>query len=362
MHPREITPPLTAEAPASAWFDAHLDLAYLAVGGRDMLQRDPLAAGGHLQPASITLASLTAGHVRGCFGTIFCEPDGEPGHPAAYPASDAEAARREGVRQLDIYRAWHDAGHIVLGAAELLTKSDASPMHVHVLMEGADPVRDADELGWWKDRGVRGIGLAWARASRYAAGNATPSEADRGITRAGRDLVQAIDALGMFHDVSHLSDRSLADLLSLTERALIASHSNCRAIVDRRGDQVRQRHLTDDTIREIARRGGMIGLNLFSAFIVEGGERNTRASVEQWADHVEHAAEVAGRRNCLGLGSDADGGFSAEHLPQGISVASDFGRLTAELSRRGWNQAECEGFAYGNWMRWHEAVRVRPVP
>lgn len=344
------------------WFDAHLDLAYLAVGGRDMLRRDPAAAGGFLQPGGVTLASLAAGRVRGCFGTIFCEPDGGAGEPAAYAASDTEAAHREGVLQLDTYRAWHDAGHIALNPGELMASTDASPMHVHLLIEGADPIRGADELVWWKDRGLRGVGLAWARASRYAAGNATPGDADMGITPAGRDMIQVIDALGLFHDVSHLSDRSLEDLLALTERPVIASHSNCRAIVDRGGEQVRQRHLRDETIREIARRGGMIGLNLFSPFILEGGVRGVRASVAQWADHVEYAAAIAGCRTCLGLGSDMDGGFTADCLPQGIDVPSDLPLLTAELRRRGWGAAECEGFAFRNWVNWHDGVRTGVLP
>ena len=76
-------------------------------------------------------------------------------------------------------------------------------------------------------------------------------------------LPGAMDALGVVHDLSHLSDVSMDQLLELTDRPVIASHSNCRALLP--GDDMR--HLRDESIREIARRGGVIGLNLCRNFI-----------------------------------------------------------------------------------------------
>jgi microsomal dipeptidase-like Zn-dependent dipeptidase len=139
-----------------------------------------------------------------------------------------------------------------------------------VLMECADPIRDPDELPWWVERGVVAIGLAWWRGSRYATGNGEPScTSGIGLTDLGRELVKRMDAQGVVHDASHLSDRALDDLFALTDKPVIASHSNCRALLG----GVNQRHLTDEAILEIGRRGGVIGLNLVKNFIRAGLNR-----------------------------------------------------------------------------------------
>jgi membrane dipeptidase len=131
----------------------------------------------------------------------------------------------------------------------------------------------------------------------------------------------------------------------------MASHSNCRALVDSPGQPPNQRHLTDAMIRAIAARGGVIGLNLYSPFLIRGGSRERRATVAEAVDHVEHVCAVVGNRACVGLGSDMDGGFSASKLPEGLDLPRDLTKLAEELNRRGWSDADIEGFAWGNWAR-----------
>jgi membrane dipeptidase len=332
------------------WFDAHLDLAYIALSGRDMLAEDPASAGGEDPPGAISLPSLRSGRFSACLATIFCEPDGKPSSPVSYPSADIESAHAAGRRQLDLYNQWATQGLIRLGPPNTPVNLTGT-IHCSILMEGADPIRTPDELTWWHTQGVRVIGMAWARASRYAAGNATPASEDRGLTDLGRALVQGIDNLHIIHDISHLSDRALDDLFSLTSRPVIASHSNVRALIDRDGPDVRQRHLRDDTIREIARRGGMIGVNLFSPFIIAGAKRDRRASLEEWADHVEHICALAGGRSHVGLGSDMDGGFSAHMMPDGINLPADASKLLDALAARKWPPSDLEGFAHANWAR-----------
>lgn len=333
------------------WFDAHLDLAYLALCGRDMRSADLSTCGGPDLPAAVTLPSLREGRVRAALATIFTEADGKDA-PIAYPSDDADAAHRAGVAQLDVYEEWGKAGEIALPA----WAGHETPTRIAILMEGADPIRSPEELGWWKARGVVAIGLAWAKASRYAGGNAT----ELGLTDLGRALVREMDRLGVVHDVSHLSDAALADLLRATDRPLIASHSNCRAIITSspvaaslnwpaRG--MIQRHLTDDSIREIVRRGGVIGLNLFSPFLIPGGERDRRATIVQALAHVERVCDLADDREHVGLGSDMDGGFSAATMPEGINRPADLTRLAEALAARGWTDPEIMGFAHGNWRR-----------
>lgn len=225
-----------------------------------------------------------------------------------------------------------------------------APLHLGVLVENADPIRTSDDLPWWVERGVCAIGLAWARPSRYAMGNATDIDERTGLTDLGRAMVRAMDAQGVVHDVSHLSDRAMDELLELTDRPVIASHSNCRELLN---DPYNQRHLRDESIREIARRGGVIGLNLCRNFIAPQPYTKTdpRPTVGQAVAHIEHVCELAGHRRAVGLGSDMDGGLTASDLPEGIDRPSDLARLSEALAERGWSPDEVAGFEHANFAR-----------
>src|SRR5688500_8316075 len=122
------------------WFDAHLDLAYLALNGRDMNRGLSDCGGPHL-PAAVTLPALEQGHVKACLGTIFTERDGTDA--VGYPADDAEAAHAAGMRQLEQYNRWQKDGWF--GPFSV----NAGRIHLGILMECADPIRRPDELSWW---------------------------------------------------------------------------------------------------------------------------------------------------------------------------------------------------------------------
>lgn len=372
------------------WFDAHLDLAYLAVCGRDMLAPLDPAAAPH-PPSAVTLPSLVEGNVRFALATIFTEPTDPDNPPPApepqmYPAVDAARAFAVGRAQLEVYLTWRDRDHIGIDLARLfkgdpgvgevrtgmgvsqpvpftpeqrLAKLPAKPpLHIGILMENADPIRSPDDLAWWQSRGVCAVGLAWAKPSRYADGNMSPG----GLTDPGRALVKEMDRLGVVHDASHLSDRSLGELLDLTDRPVIASHSNCRALVD----GINQRHLTDEAIRHIEARAGVIGVNLFSKFLrrrtgVEvsaspwsaPGSRGpeARATIDDCIAHIDHVCSLVGHTRCIGLGSDMDGGFGADGLPRGINAPRDLSRLADALNARNWSDDDIAGFAWKNWAK-----------
>lgn len=324
------------------WFDAHLDLACLAECGRDMT-RGPEDCGGPWPPAAVTFPSLREGGVAACLGTIFTEADGDDA--VRYPAGDAEAAHAAGLRQLERYECWAGQGLFTPGFAPAAA---ARPLRLGILMECADPIRRPEELGWWAGRGVIAIGMAWARGSRYASGNGEPScSSTQGLSPIGRELAVAMDALGLVHDVSHLSDRALDDLLALTRGRIMASHSNCRSLLDGKS----QRHLTDEAIREIGRRGGVIGLNLYAPFVRAGLANGERPAIEDATRHVERIAELMGHQRGVGLGSDMDGGFGATRLPIGIERPRDLERLAESLRSRGWSDVGVHAFVWGNWAR-----------
>lgn len=351
------------------WFDAHLDLACLAECGRD-LARPPLEGGGPFQPAALSWPTMVSGGVRACLGTIFTEANGTD--QVGYPAPDAEAAHRRGVAQLERYHDWHRAGVIELtdmrprrddpGMLQMkLPPRNGAAIKLGILMECADPIRTPDELAWWVERGVSVIGMAWARGSRYTAGNAErgPSAAE-GIAPIGRELANAMDTLGAVHDASHLSWRAMDDLFTLTERLVIASHSNCSALLEwpargsEQGATPNQRHLRDEHIKEIGRRGGVIGLNLVRNFIRSGLKRddpNDRPTTMEAARHVDHVASVMGHKQGVGLGSDLDGGITRNDIPEGIDTHEQMGLISRELRTLGWSESDVHAFEWGNWAR-----------
>ena len=314
------------------WCDGHLDLAYLALHGHDLLAEvaDPAAR-------CVSLPALARGRVTTVLGTIFTERGAEgQGTPWGYDANDPQSAFEAGVRQLEWYESVERAGHlrIVRTAADL----DANaPLRVVLLMEGADPIRSPEDVSWWHARGVRVVGLTWALGSRHAGGNA----AHGGLTALGRETVAALDEHRVLHDASHLADAALDDLMACSPRTVVASHSNCRALADER-----QRHLRDDQIAAIAARGGVIGLNLYGSFLAHGRE----ATLGDALAHVKHVASIAGRDRCC-LGSDLDGGFTPMQVPAGVRAPDQFDALDAGLADAGWTDSERESFAWHAWDR-----------
>lgn len=341
------------------FFDAHLDLAYLGLAGRDLLADDPASGDDPLQPGAITLPSLRAGRVRTILATIFTEPGGDDrsGHfdaKASYDPEDPLSAYHAGVEQLNLYHRLARDGHVAIPTGGC--PQDA-PISIGVLIENADPIPSPDDLEWWVERGVVAIGMAWAAPGRYAAGNACPAERDSGLTDLGRALATRMDELGVVHDASHLSDRALGDLFDATDQRIVATHSNCRSLVtpdrpDEGWEQWgRQRQLTDESIREIASRDGVIGLNLFKVFLTPDRDRTTRPPIARAIDHVVHICDLLGSRDHVGLGSDADGGLTATDLPDGIDIPKDYTKLLDELAARGFSDADIAAFAHGNWAR-----------
>lgn len=332
--------PTRAFAP---WFDAHLDLAYLAECGRDM--DAPLdGAGGPHPPAAVTWPALREGGVRFCLGTIFTEADGTDA--VGYPSGDAKSAADRGRAQLAQYQRAAATGRISLmprrGVACVGACDTDAPISLGILMENADPIASPGELEWWVSQGLVAIGLSWAKASRYAGGNSVTT----GLTDLGRVLVGEMDRVGVVIDVSHLSDASLAQVLELTDSPIIASHSNCRMLLEK----ANQRHLTDDAIIEIARRGGVIGLNLYGKFLTPPGAERT-PTIDDAIRHLERVCELVGHRRAVGLGSDMDGGFSAEGLPDAIRSPRDLSKLLDALHSRGWSDDDLRGFGCDNWLR-----------
>ncbi len=175
--------------------------------------------------------------------------------------------------------------------------------------------------------GVRVMGLTWltndlAKSNRLAEG-----EEDTGLTEVGREIVREGNRLGMIFDVSHASDRTFWDLAELSEKPIMATHSNFRRLCGN------SRNLTDEMAREIIRRDGMIGLNLCRKFIHEEREE---ATAETLFRHFDHMLELGGE-NHVGFGCDIDG-IGGDYPPPLTEERSIHDQLIEMLLAHGYSE------------------------
>lgn len=161
-----------------------------------------------------------------------------------------------------------------------------------------------DALPEFKRRGVCIITLTWNGSCEAGDGCGVPDA--RGLTGFGRMLVRDMEALSMIVDVSHLSDRGFEDVAAQATKPFVASHSNSRAVCNH------PRNLTDAQFREIVRRGGLVGLNFYPAFI----SASRPVSFQDMLYHVERFLSLGGE-DVLAVGADFDGAVTPRNAPGG---------------------------------------------
>jgi membrane dipeptidase len=149
-------------------------------------------------------------------------------------------------------------------------------------------------------------------------------------------VVEELDRLGVVIDVSHLSDAGFWDLLEVAKGPVIASHSNSREVCDH------PRNMTDEMIRALADRGGVMGMNFAPSFV-----HPSSPSVETLMDHVDHIVDLVGPDH-VGLGSDFDG---IPSTPVGLEDVTRMPRITEELVRRGYTEEDASKILGGNHLR-----------
>lgn len=321
-----------------SFFDAHLDLAYLAETGRDMLNDPPHESN---SPAAVTLKSLAESCVRRAVATVFVQPRGRDSSgefiDGSWCYSSPQEAYEQSLRQMNRYEQWRAAGHVILMDASRTTQS--KKLELLLLLEGCAGLRNVDDLDDFYHRGIRILALTWVNGTRWAGGDQSGGD----VTADGLALLNRADALKMVHDVSHLSEQAFWTVMEKTTRPKIASHSNCRSLLP--GKTHPERHLSDAQIKALANAQGVIGINLFSRFLVSSGN----AVIHDVVRHIQHIVELVGRTDIIGLGSDMDGGFSALDLPAGIRGPADLEQLCDGLTDAGFTDGQIEQFAWSNW-------------
>jgi membrane dipeptidase len=256
-------------------------------------------------------------------------------------------------------------------------------------IEGGHSIENSlDLLDYYYKLGVRYMTLTWSNSNDWAdsSGDFTDPKmhhTKEGLTEFGKDVVYEMNRLGMMVDISHVADQTFYRTLILTRAPVIASHSSARALTNS------PRNMTDEMLRALANNGGVVQANFFSAFVSEdwrkawmaqqperqaaekAAEDKAKAEGKTWTysqeeamdeefaakiprpplsaliDHIDHMVKVAGIDH-VGIGSDFDGIPSA---PEGIDSAADLPKITAELKKRGYSDADCRKIMGGNLLR-----------
>ncbi len=334
--------------------DAHQDIAFNKFAlGRDLQESvsekrrrespEPPAWGGK---ALVGLPELMAANVRIVFGTLFVAPSTGDGKSPYKKYSSPEEASEQAKEQLDYYSSLEHDPRISLittrARLENVLQATEPRLGIVVLMEGADPIVTPADVCKWYDGGVRIVGTSWGR-TRYAGGTGAPG----GLTPLGRELMSEMDRVGMALDVSHMAEESFYQAIDLFRGRVIASHSNCRAIVD--GD----RHLSDDMIRALVKRDGVIGTVFYNRFLRANWDQSTQkdqVGLEDVVRQIQHICGIAGDAQHVGLGSDFDGGFGAEASPREIDTVADLGRMGGLLAKS-FAPADVANILGLNWVR-----------
>ncbi|HSL28787.1 MAG TPA: membrane dipeptidase [Anaerolineales bacterium] len=302
------------------------------------------------------------GQVAAVFATLFAPParKKEPGDIVLY--ADYETAYRLYRDQITVYRRLADSHpdkfRLVSSRTELdsviahwsrpIPEEEGHPVGLIYLMEGADGIRSPRELGEWYDQGLRIIGLAWA-GTRYSGGTGEPGP----LTDEGRKLIAAMADYNFILDLSHMDPAAAYEALDRYEGPLIATHSNCAALMQ---EAETNRHIPDRVIRGLIERDGVIGLIPLNTFLKAGwlrkrGSRREEVPLDTYVAHIDHVCQLAGDALHAGIGSDFDGGFGLQSIPPELDTIADLQMVATKLIERGYSGADAANVLGGNWLR-----------
>ena len=330
--------------------DGHLDLACNALEfHRDLTKplavirrREGVSPAHGRGVATVSLPALREGGVDIVFATLFVNPTNTLTNTGRRtPEEMAQLAHA----QLHYYHTLAAKGEVTLitdrrTLYSVLHKASPTP-GVVITMEGAAPLLSPAHLQQFVERGVRILGLAW-HGNRYASGSESPGP----LFDDGRELLREMARLGVTLDISHLAEEAFWQALQLFPGRIIATHANCRALIDT------PRQLSDDMIRAIADRDGVIGLVCYNRFLAcaEKQERKDDVPLRALLPHIEHLARLVGLHR-VALGSDMDGGFGREMIPWELDSIADLRKIADMLHDTGYAQEAIDGMMKENWLR-----------
>ncbi|MCP4762425.1 MAG: hypothetical protein GY870_11640 [archaeon] len=192
------------------------------------------------------------------------------------------------------------------------------------------------------EKGLRTMGITWALDNKFGTSAKFKKEQPiTGLTELGKKLTNEAQSLGITIDASHLSEKSFWDLIDITDKPIIVSHSNTKAVSDH------PRNLTDEQIRAVHTKKGTIGINLWTALLdKEKNDKEEKFSLSIIKEHLDHIIKIADI-NTIALGSDFDGA----HTPECMKDCSYYPSLFSYLLENGYSESDLEKLSHGNLLR-----------
>ncbi len=345
--------------------DAHQDIAYKALCcGRDYRRsvRETRSAerGGDIPAHNGTLISALPDALLGRVGVVFATLFTAPAQTKPAPwdklwYTTPKEAHDLALKQWDYYQQLADETETIRLITTrrdldsvLATWAEGVPMNQHqqglvLLMENAEPILEPQQFEEWYARGVRIVGPAW-QGTRYCGGTGQPG----GLTPLGRELLEIMAGLNAILDLSHMAEESFLEAVDRYPGVIIASHSNPRRFANT------DRHLSDEMIRLLAERDGVIGVVLYNRFLSSTwrvGDPKRDVPLATALDAIDHICQITGSAAHVGIGSDFDGGFGAESIPEGLDTVTDLLKIADGLRERGYSDADIERVMSQNMLR-----------
>jgi membrane dipeptidase len=242
--------------------------------------------------------------------------------------------------------------------AEIARARAANKIALLITMEGVEPLgEDLNMLRAFYEIGVRAVGLTHARRNAAGSGGIfAPSGSPRdGLTPFGRDVVRECEKLGVIIDLAHINPKGFEEIVDLTAKPLIVSHTNARKFYDI------ERNISDEQIKAVGQRGGVVGIN---AILVSSNP--AESTLDHYIAHIEHVIELIGIDG-VGVGFDfceylfeqlpanvreeLAAKLTTPHFIPNLTNHSHARNLTRKLIERGFNDPDIEKILFGNWMR-----------
>ena len=267
-------------------------------------------------------------------------------HPSVgFTSGDIHAASLADITRWNLFIAAHSTRFMRIDApADIAAAKASGRIGIVIGQKNSAHFRSVRDVDSFYKMGQRVSQLTYV-PNRIGGGSSDPR--DPGLTPFGGEIVSRMNQLGMAVDVSHCADRTTLDAVDASQKPVLITHSNCRALAPHVA-----RCKTDEAIRKAASKGGVMGVTMIRLFCHPGG----RATLDDVLDHIDHIVEIAGIEHA-GIGSDVDLEGHDSRSPEqntfvdGIRYPKKIFDVTEGLLRRGYAARDIEMILGGNFAR-----------
>jgi membrane dipeptidase len=334
---RKIDKQVAAITKSAILIDTHNDIPSFTVDGADI---------GASPKTQTDITRLHKGGVGAVFFSVYVAATYVNGNHSAN-----RALQMIDTVQHDILDRYPDTFSPALTAADIEKAHRRHKIAGLMGLEGGHAIEDSPRLL----RDYYRLGIRYMTLTHWNTNGLADSATDvnnpqvqhhNGLTPLGKEVVHEMNRLGMMFDISHTSDKTFYDAIETSQAPIIASHSACRALTNV------PRNMTDDMIKALSKKGGVIQINVNCGFISQKSadapkDAPVRATLADVVAHIDHARQVGGI-DAVGIGTDFDG---ITCTPEGFDDVSKFPALTRALLEKGYSPTDIKKIYGANTLR-----------